>query len=88
MTVRRFTPMPVLAMRLNRHGHPADFHWRRRWHAVARIVKTWTLQTEWWRGDDERVDRHYHEVITRGGMRCVIFHDRVADLWHLESIYD
>ncbi len=88
MSVRRFAVMPVLEMRLDRHGRPAGFHWRRCWHLLATIVKTWNLQTEWWRGDDARIDRHYHEVVTCEGMRCVIFHDWAVDVWQLESIYD
>ena len=74
-------------MRLNRHGEPSDFHWRR-WRTVASIEKAWTVQTAWWRGDDERIDRHDHEIIARDGLHCVISHDRVADVWHLGSAYD
>jgi hypothetical protein len=88
VTVRRFSPTPTVEMRLDRHGRPSGFHWRRRWRTVASVEKTWDVQTEWWRGDDERVDRHYHEVVAHDGLRCVIFHDRVADVWHLQSVDD
>lgn len=77
MSIRRLAVMSAREMRVNRHGQAAGFRWRR-WHPVACIEKTWTLPTEWWRGDDERTDRQYLEAVRGDGLHCVIFHDRVA----------
>ncbi len=88
MGVRRFDPAPILHLWCDRQGQPQTFIWRRRTRVVAAINHRWTIKTEWWRGTDEAIDRCYYDLATYDGLRCVIFHDAVAEVWHLESVYD
>ena len=88
MGVRRFDPPPIIPVWCDPHGVPRMFIWRRRTRVVAAITHRWALKTEWWRGDDAAIDRDYYDLATRDGLRCVIRHDRVADVWHLASVSD
>ncbi|HEY8597092.1 MAG TPA: DUF6504 family protein [Thermomicrobiales bacterium] len=88
MGVRRLDPAPIIQLWCDPQGRPRLFVWRRRARVVAAIRHRWALKAEWWRGDDAAIARDHYDLVTRDGLRCVIFHDRVADVWHLESVYD
>jgi len=45
----------------------------------------WELSGYWWSG---AYDRRYFEVRTRDRRRFLIFHDRLADRWFLQGVFD
>ena len=88
MGVRRFDSTPIIQLWPDRRGQPRMFTWRRRTRVVAAITHAWSLKTAWWRGDDAAIDRDYYDLATHDGLRCVVYRDRVADVWHLDSVAD
>jgi hypothetical protein len=88
MSARCFFPAPQIVVSTNQHGQVRGFQWRRCWRTVAATQRTWQIGTGWWRGEDEAVQRAYYELRAPGGLLCIVYHDRLADTWHLEQIID
>lgn len=55
---------------------------------VNHITRSWRIDTAWWRGEDEAAHHTDYEILTRAAPHCIIYHDRHADIWHLEQIID
>src|SRR6266511_5058 len=66
-------------------GLPASFVWRGRRYEVADVIGRWRIEGRWW--EDGR-DREYWRVEARGGAVWDLYHDRRADHWHLERLWD
>lgn len=66
-------------------GVPMSFVWRRGRCEVTNVIGRWRIEGRWW--DDGR-DREYWRVETRGGAVYDLYHDRSADRWHLERLWD
>ena len=49
------------------------------------MIGRWHIEGRWW--EDGR-DREYWRVEARGGAVCDLYHDRRADRWHLERVWD
>ncbi|MBP7961471.1 MAG: hypothetical protein KBG20_03875 [Caldilineaceae bacterium] len=72
---------------LDRAQEPAAFAWQGRTHPVRRIRQRWQVDSEWW-SPSGRVWRDYVAITTGDGLLCVLFHDRLAEAWFLEKVYD
>ncbi|HEX9375998.1 MAG TPA: DUF6504 family protein [Actinomycetota bacterium] len=66
-------------------GVPASFRWRNRRYEVVDVIGRWRIEGRWW--EDGR-DREYWRVEARGGAVWDLYHDRRADHWHLERLWD
>jgi len=66
-------------------GMPAAFVWRGRRYEVADVIGRWRIEGRWWA--DGR-DREYWRVEARGGAVWDLYHDRSADRWHMERLWD
>jgi hypothetical protein len=66
-------------------GMPAVFVWRDRRYEVADVIGRWRVEGRWWA--DGR-DREYWRVEARGGAVWDLYHDRAADRWHVERLWD
>ena len=66
-------------------GIPAAFRWRGRRYEVMDVIGRWRIEGRWW--DDGR-DREYWRVEARGGAVWDLYHDRKAECWHLERLWD
>src|SRR5919198_1367909 len=66
-------------------GMPSAFVWRGRRYEIADVIGRWRIEGRWWA--DGR-DREYWRVEARGGAVWDLYHDRLADRWHLERLWD
>jgi hypothetical protein len=66
-------------------GMPCAFVWRGKRYEVADVIGRWRIEGRWWA--DGR-DREYWRVEARGGAVWDLYHDRRADRWHLERLWD
>ena len=66
-------------------GMPSAFVWRGRRYEVADVIGRWRIEGRWWA--DGR-DREYWRVEARGGAVWDLYHDRIADRWHMERLWD
>ena len=75
-----------------RSGVPYRVRWRGRTAWVATVEASWRWEEGWWRGGDDLdvapVSRVYHRLVTRDGLRCVIYRDAACGRWYLEAILD
>ena len=97
MIPRTFAPAPPVEVWCDpRTGIPRRLRWRGRLAWVATIEVSWHWSEGWWRagdrthpaGGDTPARRHYHRVVTRDGLRCVLYRDLATERWHLEAILD
>jgi len=82
--VRR--PAPEIETRADRDGHPLAFRWRRRWHIVAHTEVAWRWTEGWWK--DDHYQHAYFRIMTRDGVRCVIYRDQLTNRWHMHQTLD
>ena len=66
-------------------GMPSGFEWRGRRYRVVDVIGRWRIEGRWW--EDGR-DREYWRVEARGGAVWDLYHDRLADRWHMERLWD
>jgi len=89
MIARRFAPAQPIAVRVRPGGDlPAAFRWRGRTRRVRRVEEGWELVAAWWRGGPGAVRRGYFRLVTREGLRCVIYRDLGSGRWFLEQVLD
>jgi hypothetical protein len=69
----------------DREGLPLAFRWKGHLHQVTHIANRWRVHTHWWRRE---IWREHFKVSTRQGLLCILYHDLLADCWHLERVYD
>ncbi len=66
-------------------AQPGAFIWTGRRHVVAGLCNAWRLHTGWWLHE---AWRDYFKVQTEDGLLCTVYHDLVADRWHVVRVYD
>jgi Family of unknown function (DUF6504) len=66
-------------------GMPATFAWRGKIVVVLDVIGRWLIEGGWW---GEGKNREYWRVEARGGAVWDLYHDRSADRWHLERLWD
>jgi hypothetical protein len=66
-------------------GMPAAFRWQTRRYEVVDVIGRWLIEGRWW---EEGRDREYWRVEARGGAVFDLYHDRRADRWHMERVWD
>ena len=66
-------------------GMPCAFEWRGRRYEVVDVIGKWRIEGRWW--TDGR-DREYWRVEARGGAVWDLYHDRAAERWHMERLWD
>ena len=64
---------------------PTQFRWEQRIHPVKGVTNTWRVDFGWWR---LRIWRDYYKLHTTTGLLVIIYHDLMADIWYLQTIYD
>lgn len=67
---------------------PNHLRWRGRTEKVVTIEASWRWDEGWWRGEGEGASRAYHRLVTRDGLRCILYRDLASGRWYLESILD
>lgn len=82
---RLWNPADPIAVQTDAAGQPVSFRWRQRDHAVESLLSHWRIDTRWWA---RRVWRDYYELTTHTGLMAMIYHDRLADSWGLQRLYD
>ncbi len=66
-------------------GVPGSFTWRGRKHTVAKIIRRWQIDEQWWR---ERICREYFKLATNNRMLVIVYQDLVSSKWHLQRLFD
>ena len=86
---RTFVPArPLEVWSDTRTAYPHRLRWRGRTAFVAAVEASWRWDEGWWRGAAGAASREYHRLVTRDGLRCVIYRDRASGRWYLEAILD
>lgn len=80
-----WTTGDAITMRLNQSGLPHSFTWRGTRHNVLEIARRWRVDDGWWW---QRTWRDYYKLTTTSGLLIVIYHDRLADRWFVQRLYD
>ena len=82
----RFWPQgAAVSVQVDAAGRPTAFRWKGRRHPVAAVVRTWRVDTGWWR---RRVWREYVTVVTTTGLLAVLYRDVEGGGWYLVRVYD
>lgn len=55
------------------------------WQAVVSIDDRWKVNEEWWRGQDQRIERMYYSVLLENGQRITVFHDMTKNEWFRQA---
>lgn len=76
---------PPLTVLSGGDGAPQSFEWRGGVRRIGTVCNSWRVHSEWWRSP---IWRDYYKIETADGLFCVIYHDLMADIWHLARIYD
>ncbi len=93
----RFAPAQPIEVWCAQHRDlPRRLRWRGRIAWIATIEASWHWDEGWWRagnhthpaGGGDAASRAYHRVVTRDGLRCVIYRDLASGRWYLEAILD
>lgn len=77
-------PRPIrveTAEREDGHPLPARVEYGNIWKPVETILETWQIDDEWWR---DRVARSYVDLVVRGGLRLVLYRDRLTGCWYVQ----
>lgn len=89
MIPQSFTPArPIEVWWDARDGAPRRLRWRGRTANVTVVEVSWRWDEGWWRGGGEVASRAYHRLVTRDGLRCVVYRDLGSGRWYLEAILD
>jgi hypothetical protein len=73
-------PVPVIVTASR--NQPTSVTIGRQVYTVERVQDTWIIEDEWWR---QPIARQYFALLLDDGTRRTVFHDRVADTWHLQD---
>lgn len=76
-----------ITVTFNRQGLPVFFVWQEHTYAVERILQAWDIVSDWWSEEGE-IEREYYAVTTTTGLLCVLFFDRMDQIWRLTRVYD
>jgi len=79
--VRPLNAPVEVRVRADGSGRPAAVWLSRAWQGVASVEDVWKVDDEWWRGQEQRIERVYFEVLLEGGRRVTVFHDVVRGAW-------
>jgi hypothetical protein len=55
------------------------------WATVLEIEDVWKINDEWWRGEDQRIERLYFAVVLDNGHRMTLFSDLARGCWRRQS---
>lgn len=55
------------------------------WMSVVSIEDLWKINDEWWRGEDQEIERVYFALTLENSQRLTIFHDLVRDEWSRQA---
>lgn len=50
--------------------------------AVAAVQDRWRVDDEWWRA--QPISRLYHQLLLDDGTLLTVYHDLLADAWHVQ----
>ncbi|HET8628262.1 MAG TPA: DUF6504 family protein [Thermomicrobiales bacterium] len=87
MSARRFRPARAVAVRAGPDGAPAALRWRGRAERVARVAESWDVVAGGWLGA-AAARRRYYRLVTRGGLRCLVYRDLGSGRWYLDALLD
>ena len=80
----RYHRLPAIDVMPDDRGWPARVHWRGRDLAVE-VCGQWRIDEPW----GQPIARDYFQLRTLDpALLVLVFHDRLADTWHLERLYD
>lgn len=75
--------------RPQRRGHVAEklqaIRTDGQWMDVVSIEDLWKINDEWWRGEDQEIERVYFDLMLENNQRLTIFHDLVRDEWSRQA---
>jgi len=74
---------PEIGVELDGDGRLIAIAWNGRSETVE-VCNAWRVAESWWR---EPIERDYCKVVGRHWL-ALVYHDRLADTWHLERLYD
>ena len=52
---------------------------------MASIDDRWKVNEEWWRGQDQRIERMYYSVLLENEQRITVFHDMTKNEWFRQA---
>ena len=80
----RYHRLPAIDVEPDGQGWPARVHWGGRVLDVE-VCGQWRIDEPWGRP----IRRDYFQLRTLDpALLVLVFHDRLADTWHLERLYD
>jgi protein ImuB len=86
--VRRRQRVPPAIRESVEHGRPVYIASSRRGMTHGAVIEAagpWPTSGDWW---EDGYNRDEWDVARASGVVCRIFHDRTAERWFLEAIYD
>ena len=76
-------PNPLVPSRVERRLEGKGT--KKSWQTVASIDDRWKVNEEWWRGQDQRIERMYYSVLLENGQRITVFHDMTKNEWFRQA---
>ncbi len=55
------------------------------WMVVVSIEDFWKINDEWWRGEEQEIERVYFDLVLKSNQRLTVFHDLVRDEWFRQA---
>ena len=55
------------------------------WMTVISIEDFWKINDEWWRGEEQEIERVYFDLVLESSQRLTVFHDLVRDEWFRQA---
>ncbi len=55
------------------------------WMDVVSIEDFWKINDEWWRGEEQEIERVYFDLVLQSSQRLTVFHDLVNDEWFRQA---
>lgn len=52
---------------------------------VTSIEDFWKINDEWWRGEEQEIERVYFDLVLQSSQRLTVFHDLVGDEWFRQA---
>lgn len=52
---------------------------------VVSVEDFWKINDEWWRGEEQEIERVYFDLILQSSQRLTVFHDLVRDEWFRQA---
>ena len=74
----------------NPAGNPAKGPGHRRsrvsqMHTVQSVDDRWKVNDEWWRGEEQEIERMYFSLLMTNGHRVIVYRDMKQDGWYRQN---